>query len=342
MRQAILIIVTLFVCLAACSPETGKAREGSESSSVERLTAEAPGLTLAGARMAIASAVEEAKRRGTTGAIAVADAAGHLIAFRRVDGTFVAADAVSAGKARTAALFRKPTRVFEEIIVQGRTPMLNIDRFTPMQGGVPIVIDGQVVGAVGVSGASTAQEDEELALVAAKAVAEAEIDEKAIADPTVPRAAKAAARRKSEDLRFVSGSTLTSAGARAALAGALAKARALETTGTIAVADRTGHLVLLDRIDGTFIAGDDVSAGKARTAALFRKPTRVFEDIIRQGRTPMLKIEGFTPMQGGVPIVVEGEVVGAIGVSGAASAPQDEELALAGAAVFAGEPPSGD
>jgi glc operon protein GlcG len=84
-----------------------------------------------------------------------------------------------------------------------------------------------------------------------------------------------------------------------------------------------------------------VSAGKARTAALFRKPTRVFEDIIRRGRTPMLKIDDFTPMQGGVPIVVAGEVVGAIGVSGAASAPQDEVLALAGAAAFGGQQPGG-
>lgn len=127
-------------------------------------------LTLTGARTAIAGAVEEAERRGTTGTIAVADRAGFLVALHRIDGTFVAGDRVSWGKARTAALFRKPTRVFEEIIVGGRTPMLAIEDFTPMQGGVPIEVDGRVVGAVGVSGAASAPEDEELALAGVRAV----------------------------------------------------------------------------------------------------------------------------------------------------------------------------
>ena len=160
----------LCLFVAACNSGTGIG--DSRGSSEGDLTAPTKQLTLAGARAAISAAVAEAKKRGTTGTIAVADSAGRLIALYRVDGTFVAGDAVSSGKARTAALFRKPTRVFEEIIVQGRTPMLKIDGFTPMQGGVPIVIDDQVVGAVGVSGASSAQEDEELALVAAKAVSD--------------------------------------------------------------------------------------------------------------------------------------------------------------------------
>src|SRR5437764_4712439 len=75
--------------------------------------------------------------------------------------------------------------------------------------------------------------------------------------------------------------------------------------------------------------------GKARTAVLFKKPTRFFEELINKGRTAMTAVDGFTPLIGGIPIVTDGQVVGGIGVSGAASANQDEELALAGAAAFA-------
>jgi glc operon protein GlcG len=71
--------------------------------------------------------------------------------------------------------------------------------------------------------------------------------------------------------------------------------------------------------------------GKARTSALFKKPTKVFEDIVNKGRTTMVALNDFTPLQGGVPITWEGAIVGAIGVSGAATAQQDEELAIAGA-----------
>jgi glc operon protein GlcG len=69
---------------------------------------------------------------------------------------------------------------------------------------------------------------------------------------------------------------------------------------------------------------------------LFKRPTKVFEDIIRNGRTPMVALNDFTPLQGGVPITIDGEIVGGVGVSGAATAQQDEELALAGGAVLTG------
>jgi glc operon protein GlcG len=82
-------------------------------------------------------------------------------------------------------------------------------------------------------------------------------------------------------------------------------------------------------LDGTFAAGAKISVGKARTAALFKPPTRAFEDIIKNGRTAMVALEDFTPLQGGVPVVIGGQVVGAVGVSGAASAQRDEEVALA-------------
>lgn len=125
--------------------------------------------------------------------------------------------------------------------------------------------------------------------------------------------------------------SLTLDGARNVIAAAVAFARTRAGTGVIAVVDDGGNLMALERLDGTFAAGATISIGKARTAAQFKKPTRVFEELINKGRTAMTTVD-FTPLIGGVPIVVDGEIVGAIGVSGAASAAEDEEVALAGAA----------
>lgn len=132
--------------------------------------------------------------------------------------------------------------------------------------------------------------------------------------------------------QVVETSTLTLDGARKAIAAGLDyAARNHAPGGVIAVVDSGGNLMALERLDGTFAAGANVSIGKARTAALFKKPTKVFEDIVNKGRTTMVALNDFTPLQGGVPIVVDGNVVGAVGVSGAASAQQDEEIAMAAA-----------
>jgi glc operon protein GlcG len=124
---------------------------------------------------------------------------------------------------------------------------------------------------------------------------------------------------------------LTLEGAKKAAAAAAADARAHGEGSAIAVVDDGGNLIYLERLDNTFAAGARISIGKARTAALFKKPTAAFEEIIRGGRTPMIALEDFTPLQGGVPIEVDGKVVGAIGVSGAANQQRDEEVAKAGA-----------
>ena len=129
-----------------------------------------PALTLEGAQRVIAAVAEEAKKRNTTGAIAVVDDGGNLMALLRLDRTFAAGPNISIGKARTAALFKKPTRVFEEIVTKGRTPMLALTDFTPLMGGVPIEVHGAIVGAVGVSGAASAAEDEELAVLGSHAL----------------------------------------------------------------------------------------------------------------------------------------------------------------------------
>ncbi len=131
---------------------------------------------------------------------------------------------------------------------------------------------------------------------------------------------------------------LTGYGARAVLDAALDQIRALKTTGAVAIVDEGGHLIAFQRSEGTFPAASHVSIGKAKTAAIFRKPTRVFEEAINKGRYAMTAMEGFTPLQGGVPIIVEGRTVGAIGISGAASAQQDDDIATAAATAFMQQP----
>lgn len=150
--------------------------------------------------------------------------------------------------------------------------------------------------------------------------------------PSAAHADPVTARAPQPRAAFVtSQDALTLAGAELALATVRAKSQGLHVGAAVAVVDAGGNLVALERADGTFAAGAMVSFGKARTAALFRKPTAFFEDTIRQGRTPMVALSDFTPLQGGVPIIVKGVLLGAIGVSGASSAAQDEELAIAGA-----------
>src|SRR6516165_1467941 len=128
-------------------------------------------LTLDGAKKVMAAAEAEAAKNHVGCNIAVVDDGGNLVAFHRVDPTFPAGARVSIGKARTAALFRQPTKNFEEVITQkGRTSMIALDDFTPLQGGVPIAVAGQIVGAIGVSGASSADQDEQFARAGAAAL----------------------------------------------------------------------------------------------------------------------------------------------------------------------------
>jgi glc operon protein GlcG len=130
--------------------------------------------------------------------------------------------------------------------------------------------------------------------------------------------------------------TMTLEAAKKVIAAAVADAKNKNAPGgAIAVVDEGGNLVAVERLDNTFAAGANISIGKARTAALFKRPTKAFEDIINKGRTAMATLPDFTPLQGGVPIVVDGQIIGAVGVSGAASAQQDEELAVAGANALA-------
>ena len=120
--------------------------------------------------------------------------------------------------------------------------------------------------------------------------------------------------------------------ARKLVAAAEAEAKKRGATVVIAVVDDGGQLILLERLDDTQVASVEVAIGKARTAAIFRRPSKVFEDQVKNGRVAALALPGAPPLQGGIPIIVDGKVIGAIGASG--NSPQeDEEIALAGAAV---------
>lgn len=147
------IVLTLVLCLAAASVAA----------------AQTPAFDLAGATRLAALAAQEARARNAGGSIAVVDAGGHLLVLNRLDGTFPAAAAVSIEKARTAATFQKPTRDFENAIKNGRHALLGVDVMTPLQGGVPVTINNVVVGAIGISGAHSAQEDDDIAQAAVSA-----------------------------------------------------------------------------------------------------------------------------------------------------------------------------
>ena len=126
-------------------------------------------ITLEGAKKMMAAAEAEARRNNWNVAIAIVDAGGNLILFEKLDNTQGGSVAIALGKARTAVNFRRPTKVIEEMIAGGRSMFLAIEGIVPMQGGLPILHEGKLIGAVGVSGVTSAQ-DEQVALAAVEAL----------------------------------------------------------------------------------------------------------------------------------------------------------------------------
>ena len=126
-------------------------------------------LSLDAARAALDAAQAEARKQGWAVSIMVVDAAGEPVAFARMDGAPYSSVNVSRDKARSAARFRRPTKAFSDAMAEGRTGILALDGAIPVEGGVPIVVDGQVVGAVGVSGVMS-QQDAQVAQAGASAV----------------------------------------------------------------------------------------------------------------------------------------------------------------------------
>ena len=120
-------------------------------------------ITLEAAKQMMEAAQAKASENGWKVAITIVDVAGNLIMFQKMDGTQMGSIAVSIGKARTAATFNRPTKAMEEMIAGGRTAFVAIDGIVPVQGGVPVVVDDAVIGAVGVSGVISEQ-DEQVAM----------------------------------------------------------------------------------------------------------------------------------------------------------------------------------
>jgi uncharacterized protein GlcG (DUF336 family) len=124
-------------------------------------------ITLEAAKKMMAAGEAEARKNGWNVAIAIVDASGDLILFQKLDDTQPGSIRVCQGKARASALFKRPSKALEEVIAGGKTAFLTVEGIIPMQGGLPVVADGKVIGAVGVSGVTSAQDEQ----VAAAAIA---------------------------------------------------------------------------------------------------------------------------------------------------------------------------
>jgi glc operon protein GlcG len=259
-------------------------------------------LDASGAASVTAAAERAADERGHRVVIAVVDAAGDLLELRRTEGAQTASVEVGIDKARTAAIFVRPSREIEEQVSGGRLGALALHGAAALTGGVPLTVDGEVVGAIGTSG-ETPDEDESVSLAGAAAV---------FTTVEVP--------------------ALTYEGARLAAEAAGAAATARGVAPVAAVVDAAGELVHLWRPDGAQPASVGVATDKARTAAIYRRPSKDFEDQAANGRPSALHLARAVPLQGGIPIVHDGRVIGAIGVSGASSADEDNALAVIGAA----------
>jgi glc operon protein GlcG len=128
-------------------------------------------LTLEVARQVAAAAEKHARENKWNVCIAIVDDGGHLIYFQRLDGTQHGSVLVSQRKAQTAIAFKRPSKVFEEGVAKGRNALLGLPGAVPLEGGLPLVVDGEMVGAIGVSGV-TAEQDGQIAAAGAESIAQ--------------------------------------------------------------------------------------------------------------------------------------------------------------------------
>ena len=258
----------------------------------------------AGAEAVLEAAARHATEQGHRVVMAVVDPWGELVLLRRTAGAQIASSRVAVDKARTAAIFVRPSREIEEQVTGGRLGALALHGASALTGGIPLTVDGEVVGAIGTSG-ETPDEDESVSLAGAAA---------AFTAREVP--------------------ALTYEGARMAAEAAGEEATRRGVAPVISAVDAGGALMFLVRPDLAQVVSVEVTTDKARTAAIYRRPSKDFEDQASSGRPSALHLARAVPLQGGVPIEHDGEVIGAIGVSGAASADEDAELAAIGAAAI--------
>ncbi|MEO5924492.1 MAG: heme-binding protein [Bryobacteraceae bacterium] len=126
--------------------------------------------------------------------------------------------------------------------------------------------------------------------------------------------------------------TLTLEAAKKIVAAAEAEAVKSKFTMVICVVDDGGNVIMLERMDGTQLGSIQVAQDKAMTALNFKRPTKALEDAVAGGRNAVLKLTGAIPIEGGIPITVDGVIIGAVGASGGTS-PQDAQVAAAGVKV---------
>ena len=256
----------------------------------------------AGAEAVIAAAEKVANLNGYRVVLAVVDPWGEVIQLRRTQNAQIASSRVAVDKARTAAIFVRSSRVMEEQVTNGRLGALALHGVSALTGGIPLVVDGEVVGAIGTSG-ETPDQDEACSIAGAAA-----------------------------DFSTVEVPAITFEGAKLAADAVQEVSEERGVSPVAAVVDAGGALVYLWRPDAAQVASAEVSVDKARTAAIYRRPSKDFEDQASGGRPSALHLARAVPLQGGMPIKFDGQVIGAIGVSGATSAPEDQELATIGAA----------
>jgi glc operon protein GlcG len=260
-------------------------------------------IDIEGADAVLAAAEAKAHETGARVFIAIVDAAGELVALRRTPGAQVASARVSVDKARTAAIFIRPSRELEEQASSGRLGALALHGAAALTGGIPLKLGDQVVGAIGTSG-ETPDEDEAISVAGAAA-----------------------------DFSTSEEGVLTFEGATIAGEAVAREAEMRGVAPVAAVVDTNGEPIYLWRPDKAQVASVGVATDKARTAAIYRRESRDFEEQVAGGRRPSaLHLARAVPLQGGIPITVDGEVVGAVGVSGATSADEDRELARIGVA----------
>jgi len=117
-------------------------------------------ITLEDAKKAMAAGEAEARKNNWNVAIAILDAGANLILFQKIDDTQLGSVAIAIGKAKTAVHFKRPSRAIEEIISGGRQAFIALEGVTPLQGGLPVMADGKLIGAVGVSGVMSSQDEQ--------------------------------------------------------------------------------------------------------------------------------------------------------------------------------------
>lgn len=165
--------LVLAVAVAAAAPALTPASLGAQTvpnaPAATAVAVSVPMLTFEGARRMAAAAAEEAQRNNWAVSIAVVDTHGELLFFARLDGAHQQSVDIARAKARTAARWRRETKALEDAVAGGRTALLAVDGMLPLEGGVPILVDGRVLGAVGVSGV-TSQQDAQIARAAIRAV----------------------------------------------------------------------------------------------------------------------------------------------------------------------------